>query len=129
MSTAFETVQMAYGLAHRADHRNLRGMIADDATWEPAKEGAWNPCRDGDTIVRTLLWRAGSANRMRPGEVIIDLGNQVVFQLKGRRLDRLGAKGLIPRLYQVVEVRDGKIVRIHDYPRREDALAGAGHAA
>jgi ketosteroid isomerase-like protein len=61
--------------------------------------------------------------------VIIDLGNQVVFQLKGRRLDRLGAKGFIPRLYQVVEVRDGKIVRMHDYPRREDAMAGAGHTA
>jgi ketosteroid isomerase-like protein len=129
MSTAFETVQMAYGLARRADHRNLRGMIADDATWEPAKEGAWNPCRDADTIVRTLLWRAGAANRMRPGEVIIDLGNQVVLQLKGRRLDRLGAKGFIPRLYQVVEVRNGKIVRMHDYPRREDAMAGAGHTA
>jgi ketosteroid isomerase-like protein len=127
MSTAFETVQMAYGLARRADHRNLRGLIADDATWHPAKEGAWNPCRDADTIVRTLLWRAGAANRMRPGEVIIDLGHQVVFQLKGRRLERLGAKGLIPRLFQVVEVRDGKIVRMHDYPRREAALAAAGH--
>ena len=53
----------------------------------------------------------------------------MVFQLKGRRLDRLGAKGFIPSLYQVVEVRDGKIVRMHDYPRREDAMAGAGHTA
>jgi ketosteroid isomerase-like protein len=129
MSAALETVQMAYALARQADHRNLRLLIADDATWDPAKEKAWNPCRDADTIVRTMLWRAGSANRMRPGEVIIDQGNQVVFQLKGRRLDRLGAKGFIPRLYQVVEVRDGKIVRMHDYPRREDAMAGAGHTA
>ena len=129
MSTALETVQMAYALAKRADHRNLRPLIADDATWHPAKEGQWNPCRDADTIVRTMLWRAGQANRMRPGEVIIDLGNHVVFQLKGRRLDRLGAKGLIPRLYQVVEVRDGKIVWMHDYPRREAAMAAAGHAS
>jgi ketosteroid isomerase-like protein len=77
-------------------------------------------------IVRTLLWRSGSANRMRPGEVIIDLGDRVVMQMKGRRLDRLGAKGFVPRLFQIVEVRNGKIVRMHDYPRRSDALAAAG---
>ena len=126
MSSALETVEKAYDLARRADHRKLREMIADDATWYPAKEGGWNPCLDGDMIVRTLLWRSGSANRMRPGEVIIDLGDRVVMQMKGRRLDRLGAKGFVPRLFQIVEVRNGKIVRMHDYPRRADALAAAG---
>jgi len=126
MSAALETVERAYDLARRADHRNLRELIADDATWLPAKEGAWNPCRDADTIVRTMLWRSGSANRMRPGEVIIDLGDRVVMQMKGRRLDRLGAKGFVPRLFQIVEVRNGKIVRMHDYPRRKEALAAAG---
>ena len=126
MSSALETVEKAYDLARRADHRNLREMIADDATWLPAKEGAWNPCRDADMIVRTMLWRSGSANKMRPGEVIIDLGDRVVLQMKGRRLDRLGAKGFVPRLFQIVEVRGGKIVRMHDYPRRGDALAAAG---
>jgi ketosteroid isomerase-like protein len=126
MSTALETVQQAYDLAKRADHRSLRVLIADDATWLPAKEGAWNPCRDADTIVKTMLWRSGAANRLRPGEAIIDLGDRVVLQLKGRRLDRLGAKGLLPRLFQIVEVRNGKIVRMHDYPRREEALVAAG---
>jgi ketosteroid isomerase-like protein len=125
MSTTLEIVQQAYGLAKRADHRKLRALIADDATWSPAREGGWNPCRDGDTVVQTMLWRAGSANRLRPGEAI-ELGNRVVIQMKGRRLERLGAKGLIPRLFQVVEVRNGKIVSIQDYPKRDAAMAGAG---
>ena len=56
----------AYELARRGDHRTLRERLADDATWHPAREDAWNPCRNADQIVRTLLWRAGAArNRAR----------------------------------------------------------------
>jgi ketosteroid isomerase-like protein len=125
MSATLDIVQEAYGLARRGDHRQLRTLIADDATWHPAREGTWKPCADGDAIVKTLMWRTGGANRMRPGETI-ELGERVVVQLRGKRLERLGAKGLIPRLFQVVEVRDGKIVRMQDYPRRKAALAALG---
>jgi ketosteroid isomerase-like protein len=125
MSAAQETVQQAYALARRADHRNLRKLIADDATWLPAREGVWNPCRDGDMIVRTLLWRSGFANRFRPGTTI-DLGQRVVVQLRGKRMRRLGARGFGGKLAQIIEVRDGKIVRIQDYPGLEEAMAAAG---
>jgi ketosteroid isomerase-like protein len=120
-----ETVQQAYGLARRGDRRKLQELIADDATWQPASEGAWNPCRDGETVLKTLLWRAGGANKLRLGETI-EVGDRVFVKLKGKRLERLGAKGFIPSLFQIVEVRDGKIVRLQDYPRREAALAAAG---
>jgi ketosteroid isomerase-like protein len=123
--TTLEVVQEAYRLAKRGDHRTLRTLIADDATWLPAREGAWNPCRDGDSIVKTLLWRASSANKMRPGHAI-ELGDRVVIQLNGKRLDRLGGKGFIPKLFQVVQVQNGKIVRMQDYPRRETAMTDAG---
>jgi hypothetical protein len=76
-------------------------------------------------VLKTLLWRAGGANKLRPGDAI-ELGDRVVLKLKGKRLERLGAKGFIPSLFQIVEVRDGKIVRIQDYPRREAAMAAAG---
>jgi ketosteroid isomerase-like protein len=120
-----ETVQEAYALAKRADHRQLRELIADDATWHPAREGAWNPCREADMIVRTLLWRAGMANRLKPVEAI-ELGNEVLVELRGVRLRRFGVKGFRARLFQIIEVRDGKIVRMQDYPDREAALAAAG---
>jgi hypothetical protein len=93
-------------------------------TWTPAREGAWNPCKTADEVVRTLLWRA-EANRLHPGEMI-DLGDRVFLQLRGKRLERLGAKGFIPRLFQVVVLRGGKVASMADYPRREDALAAAG---
>ena len=125
MNEAHETVRQAYELARRSDHRTLRTLIADEATWHPAREGAWNPCRDADTIVRTMLWRCGPANRFRPGEAI-ELGNEVLFPLRGTRMRRLGARGFRGKLAQIVEVRDGKIVRMQDYPGLEEALAAAG---
>jgi len=128
VSRTLEVVQQAYELARRGDHDALRALVAADATWLPAREGAWNPCRDGGQIVQTLLWRTGAANRLRPGETI-ELGDRVLIQLRGRRLERLGGKGFVPRLFQIVVVRNGQIVSMRDYPRREEALAAAGLTA
>src|SRR5579864_5224148 len=117
-------IEEIFHLARRADHRSLRARLHDDVTWDPAREGAWIPCTSADEVVRTLLWRAG-ANRLRPGEML-DLGDRVFVQLRGRRLERLGAKGFIPRLFQVIVLRDGKVVSIRDYAKRTDALAAVG---
>jgi ketosteroid isomerase-like protein len=117
-------IEEVFRLARRADHRTLRMHLHDDATWHPAREGAWKPCTTADEIVRTLLWRA-DANRLRPGEMI-DLGNCVLVQLRGRRLERLGGKGFIPRLFQIVVLREGKVASIRDYAKRDEALAAAG---
>ena len=117
-------IEEIFRLARRADHRTLRLHLHDDATWHPAREGAWKPCTTADEIVRTLLWRA-DANRLRPGEMI-DLGNCVLVQLRGRRLERLGGKGFIPRLFQIVVLREGKVASIRDYAKREEALTAVG---
>jgi ketosteroid isomerase-like protein len=119
-----EAIETVYQLARRADHRTLRQWLHDDVTWHPAHEWAWKPCENVDDVVRTLLWRA-EANRLRPGEMI-ELGDRVLVQLRGRRLERLGAKGFVPRLFQIVQLREGKSVSIRDSGRREDAHAAAG---
>jgi ketosteroid isomerase-like protein len=119
-----DAIEEIFHLARRADHRSLRLRLHDDATWHPAREGAWKPCTTADEIVRTLLWRA-DANRLRPGEMI-DLGNCVLVQLRGRRLERLGGTGFIPRLFQIVVLREGRVASIRDYAKREEALAAAG---
>ena len=58
--------------------------------------------------------------------LLIDLGDRVLVQLRGKRLDRLGAKGFVPRLFQIVAFRGGKVASIVDYGRREEANAAAG---
>jgi ketosteroid isomerase-like protein len=124
MADNLAAVREVYELARRADHAELRRRLHDDVTWHPAREGAWKPCANADQVVRTLLWRA-DANRLRPGEMIV-VGDRVLVQLRGKRLDRLGARGFIPRLFQVIVVREGKVASICDYSRRGDALAAAG---
>ena len=131
MSEALDVVVEVYALAKKARSKELRKVIADDATWEPARKGdkkpKWNRCKNADEIVKTLLWRTGSANRMRPGQTI-ELGQSVLIKLRGKRLERLGARGFwVPKLFQVVDVKGGKIVRIRDYGTMEEALAGTGH--
>jgi ketosteroid isomerase-like protein len=123
-SRNIDAVEEMFKLARRADHRTLRTRLHDDVSWEPAYEGAWKACESADDVVRTLLWRA-QANRLRPGEMI-DLGDRVLVQLRGRRLERLGAKGFIPRLFQIVVFREGKVASIRDYGRRDEAHAAAG---
>jgi ketosteroid isomerase-like protein len=119
-------VRKLYELARRANHVELRTLLHEDVTWHPAREGAWKPCDNADDVVRTLLWRANS-NRLRPGEMI-DIGDRVLVQLRGKRLERLGARGLIPRLFQVIVVREGKVASIRDHTNRRDALTDAGLA-
>jgi ketosteroid isomerase-like protein len=119
-----DAVEQVFKLARRADHRALRQRLHDDITWHPARDGAWKPCENAEDVVRTLLWRA-HANRLRPGEVI-ELGDRVFVKLRGRRLERLGAKGFVPRLYQVIVLREGKVASIRDYSAREAALEAAG---
>ena len=124
MADNLAAVREIYELARRAKHAELRTRLHDDITWHPAREGAWKPCANAEDVVRTLLWRA-DANRLRPGEMI-NVGDRVLVQLRGKRLERLGAKGFIPRLFQVIVLREGKVASIRDYPKREDALADAG---
>lgn len=120
-----EFVREVYELARRAKHEELRTRLAPDVTWHPAREGGWKPCTNADEVVKTLLWRAGM-NRVRPSG-FLDLGDRVVFQLRGRGIARLGATGfLFQRLFQIVVLRGGKVVSLHDYPDRATALAAAG---
>jgi ketosteroid isomerase-like protein len=124
MADHVAAVREIYELARRAKHAELRARLHDDVTWHPAREGAWNPCKNAEEVVRTLLWRA-DANRLQPGEMIA-VGDRVLIQLRGKRLERLGAKGFVPRLFQVVVLREGKVASIRDHPKREAALADAG---
>ena len=118
-------IREAYDLARHAKHEELRQRLADDVTWYPAREGSWKPCTNADEVVKTMLWRAGM-NKLRPFD-FVDLGDRVLFQVRGRGIGRLGARGfLVQRLFQIVVVRGGKIVSLHDYPDRATALAAAG---
>lgn len=57
---------------------------------------------------------------------MIDAGEKVVVGLGGPRFLEVPGAPLQGQLYMVFTVRDGRIVRIHDYLTRAEAMTAAG---
>jgi ketosteroid isomerase-like protein len=116
-----------YRLVRKGDPRELLELIAADAAWEGAPGTKWKACENGHDVAKTLLWR-GTVHRLRTAE-LIDVGDRVVVGLVGTRMNRLGAPWWGFKIFQVVTVRNGKVTRIQDFGRREQAFAEVGLAA
>ena len=112
-----ERVRQAYRLIRRGNPLELLELVAPDAVWE-------GTCEGGEQLAKTLLWR-GAVHRLRATS-FVDVGDRVVVSVAGRRMGKLGAPWWAWRIFQVVTVRDGKIARIQDFPRRADAFAAVG---
>jgi ketosteroid isomerase-like protein len=119
-----ERVREAYRLTRRGNPRELLDLVAPDAVWEGAEGTSWKPCETGDEVAKTLLWRA-AVHRLRTSEVV-DVGDRVIVSVRGRRMSRLGAPWWSWKIFQVVTVRDGRIARIQDFGRRDDAFGSVG---
>jgi ketosteroid isomerase-like protein len=116
-----DRVRELYRIGRRGRVEEAAALVAEAATWHSART---RPCETREDVVKTLFWLA-NAHRLRPREVI-EVGDSVVVVLRGAHLRRLGARGLVPRLFQVVTLRAGQVTSIRDYGRREDAFAAAG---
>ena len=94
----------------REAHELRTAARTTTSTWDPAREGAWKPCA---TPTRSCARCSGApgANRMRPAEMI-DLGDRVLVQLRGRGSTGSARRASSPRLFQIVVLRDGKVVSI-----------------
>lgn len=113
-----------YRLMRKGDPRELLELIDPEARWEGAEGTKWKACENGHEVAKTLLWRS-AVHRLRPSE-LIDVGDRVVVGLVGTRMNRLGAPWWGFKIFQVVSVRDGRVVRIQDFGRREQAFAEVG---
>jgi ketosteroid isomerase-like protein len=116
-----------YRRARRERPDDVAQLVAEDATWDGAEGTRWKRCTNRDQIVQTMMWRA-NALKLKPRETI-ELGSMDVVALRGRHLRTVGGRGFwSQQLFQVVTWRNGKVVSIRDYRRREEALAAAGVA-
>jgi ketosteroid isomerase-like protein len=119
-----EWVRETYQLLRRGDPRQVLARIAPDATWQPAKETPRRTSDNGRELAQRLVWRA-TVHRLRATE-LIDLGDRVLVTLVGRRMQYLGATWWGRRIYQIVTLRDGRISRLEDFRRLDEALESAG---
>jgi uncharacterized protein len=111
-----ELVRSSFDAFLRGDWHALSDVMDPGVEWLWHEPGDWD-CHDRRKVLATLF------ERQRQGvvaglEEVVEVGDRVFVRITG---SRPGGHACM-----VVTVRDGRIVRMQDYPSRAAALAGAG---
>ena len=122
-------VRNAYEALRRGDLEAVAALIDPEIYWQGAgqapegqDERDWD-CRDRDEALEVLRWRleCGEIGKI---EEMVSVGDAVLLCSSLPAGMEVTADGQTPaRIFQVVKVRDGKIVRVEDHLTRDDALA------
>jgi ketosteroid isomerase-like protein len=115
-------VRSSFDAFLRGDWDALRRVMDPGVEWLWYEPGDWD-CHDRKKVLATLF------ERQREGVVtglnaVVAADERVFVEVTGPRLEQWGLPG--GQACMVVTVRDGRIVRMQDYPDRAAALAGAG---
>src|SRR3954451_6018610 len=119
-----ELVRSSFDAFLRGDWDTLSQVMDPGVQWLWYEPGEWD-CHGRKKVLATLF------DRQREGVVtglnaVVAVDERVFVELTGPRLTVWGLPG--GHACMVVTVRDGRIVRMQDYPSRAAALAGAGLA-
>jgi ketosteroid isomerase-like protein len=117
-----ELVRSGFDAFLAGDWEALSRVMAEDVQWLGYEPGDWD-CHDRRKVLATLF------ERQRQGVVtglkrVVAVDDRVFVEVTGPRVTERGLPG--GRACMVITVRDGRIVRMQDYPNRAAALAGAG---
>jgi ketosteroid isomerase-like protein len=107
----------------RRDFEAITARLDPHVKWQGVRPELVCPNREA---VLDLLPRLGL------GEVeaieLIGRGDKVVLGVRTPELQEVAGVQLHGQVFNVITLRDGKIVHIHDYARREEAVRAAGAA-
>ncbi len=117
-----ELVRSSFDAFLRGDWDTLAQVMDPGVEWLWYEPGDWD-CHDRRKVLATLF------ERQREGVVtglnaVVAVDERVFVEVTGPRLEQWGLPD--GQACMVVTVRDGRIVRMQDYPNRAAALAGAG---
>jgi uncharacterized protein len=117
-----DLVRSGFDAFLRGDWDTLAHVMDPGVQWLWYEPGDWD-CHDRRKVLATLF------ERQREGIVtglkaVVAVDERVFVEVTGPRLDEWGLPS--GQACMVVTVRDGRIVRMQDYPNRAAALAGAG---
>lgn len=105
----------------RGDFEAITARLDPDVRWQGVRPELVCPDREA---VLDLLPRRGL------GEVealeVIGAGDKVVLGVRNPELQEVAGVQFRGQVFNVITLRDGRIVHIQDYTRREDALKAAG---
>ena len=93
-----------------------------DVFWQGVREDF--VCRDRAEALKVLSERQRQEHGVEALEVIAT-EEKVVLGVRSTQLQEIGGVVLGGQIFQVFTLRNGRIVRIDEYPRRGEALAAA----
>jgi ketosteroid isomerase-like protein len=123
-----EVVRRAYEAFARGDIDGLlEHFVTPDVEWRTTPQVMFGGTHRGVDEMRDRMadWTGPFEEFTTEVEEMIDAGVHVVVCHRMRGRGRDSGVEVDLRLWQVVSVRDGKLVRMHDYSSRAEALAAA----
>jgi uncharacterized protein len=117
-------VRGAYDAFARGDLEELRTFLAPDIEWRTTPEVPFMGNYSGlDEFLRGMgEWTGAFEGITTEVEEMIDAGENVIVRHRMRGRGRDSGVEVDLEICQVVAVRDGKLIRMHDYSTREEAL-------
>jgi len=123
MSPNLEVLLAAYQRAGRDGVDAVVDLLDPHVEWIAVEPGRWD-CHDREQVLDTFRHQYAHGVRADFGEPI-EAGDKIVLDVRPYRHDEHG-KQAGDRLWQVLTMRDAKIVRIQDYTDQATALQAAG---
>jgi hypothetical protein len=107
----------------RRDTETMLAGLDDDVVWQGAREGL--VCNGPEEVIEAFL--AGyDANQDIDSLELFGGERQIVLGVRAPGIGELGEVGIGDEIYNVFTIENGKIIRIEDHLRRDDAFAAAG---
>jgi uncharacterized protein len=122
-----EVVRRAYDAFAGGDVERLRTFLAPDIEWRTTPEVPFLGTYEGlDEFLQGMDdWTSSFDEVTTEVQEMIDTGENVIVHHRMRGRGRDSGVEVDLAIFQVVAVRDGQLVRMHDYATRDDALAAA----
>ena len=122
-----ETVRRAYDAFAGGDLETLTTFLAPDIEWRTTPEVPFMGNYSGlDEFMRGMdEWTSAFDDVTTEIEEMIDTGENVIVHHRMRGRGRDSGVEVDLAIFQVVAVRDGQLVRMHDFGTRDDALEAA----
>jgi ketosteroid isomerase-like protein len=123
-----EVVRRAYDAFNRRDLQAALDVFDSDAEWIPYLAGLEESAYRGRNEIATMwgeVRRDFSAFRVEVLEVL-DLGGTIVLEVAFHGIGRGSGAEARTTIFQVISFRDGKVLRVHGFRDRREALEAVG---
>jgi len=124
MSRNLDLLRAAFQRTGRDGVDAVVDLLDPQVEWIAAQPGPWD-CHDREQVVEMFRRQYDHGVRADFGESV-EVGDKVILDVRPYRRDEQGNTTDEQRLWQVLTMRDGKIVHIQDYTDQATALQAAG---